>query len=579
MNENNQIEITSDSEKNSALEPEKATAEPQNTEPVVSETNVTAANSLAEDVADKVVAEPEENEASSTIFTKNKEEEKKPKKIVSGKKRRRNIIILLITACIVLAAAVFAVVKFLPNLNDEEEEIETPTIKVHTVTEKNMRKITVKTANRTLVLTGALEEKTTSNSTGSEETVQTIDWTLEGADDSLISESSLSSLSSAVSSLYATRQMTDTTLDYGLENPSITVEVEMQNAEENFTIYFGNLSPDESGYYAKVAGEENIYLVAAGTVDTINTTPEKLANTVIVSAPSIDDARSDEKIYFDEDEGTISSFDSIALSGSYYPNNILLTSISNDMAKYQITVGKKVRYANETNVTAMLGLLSDGLVAIDTYKLSPSKQDIKNYGLEKPDAVITLKYASKSVTVRAKLYDAEKNYYAVMVDGLDAVYAVTADALSMLEKREADFYNEFVFLEYLNDFTTVEINANNKNYNFDIAYDSEEETMTVTSNGAAVDDTLLSAYYQYLVTMSPTETEDTSASSTAAYTAKLKNKDGSKNFTIQLFKQSERRYLLKINGESYGVVSSTLYESLTTYIQYVMEGKGIPDAA
>lgn len=575
MNENNQTEMTPETEQTPVLEPETVTptAETENAAPEAP----VAADFEKETAIAEEAAETEE--ATSTIFTKNKTEDEKPKKVVSGKKRRRNIIILLVAACIVLAAAVFAVIKFLPDLNGEEEEINTPTIKVHTVTEANMRKITVKSGAKTLVLNGTLKEETTSNSTGSQEITQTVAWTLEGAEASLISESSLTSLGSSVASLYATRQMTDTSLDYGLQNPSITVEVEMENSAENFTVYFGNKSPDESGYYAQVKGEENIYLIAAGTVDTINTTPEKLANTVIVSAPSLDDARSDEKIYFDEDEGTISSFDSIELSGNYYPNGILLTSISNDMAKYQITVGKKVRYANETNVKAMLGLLKDGLVAIDTYKLAPSKQDIKTYGLEMPDAVITLKYASKSVTVRAKLYDIEKNYYAVTVDGLNAIYAVTSDALSMLEKREADFYNEFVFLEYLHDFNTVEINANNKTYHFDISYDSKEEKMTVTSNGAAIDDTLLSAYYQYLVTMSPTETDEGNSTSSASYSAKLKNKDGSKDFTIQLFKQSERRYLLKINGESYGVVSSTLYESLSTYIQYVMEGKGIPDAA
>ena len=213
--------------------------------------------------------------------------------------------------------------------------------------------------------------------------------------------------------------------------------------------------------------------------------------------------------------------------------------------------------------------------------LSPSratKADITAYGLNAPDAVVTLKYAENSVTVRAKLYDKEKNYYAVTVDGRNAVYAVTAEALSMLDKREADLYNQYAFLEYLKDFSNIKINAGGKDYSFDIAYDEKEEKMTVTSNGAAVDDSLLSAYYQYLVTLSPTENNE-SCAATAAYTAQLKPRDGSKAFVIKLYKQSERRYMLEINGEKYGVISSSIYESLTNYVQYVMEGKGIPDAA
>ena len=510
----------------------------------------------------------------STIFTKSEPDEK-PKNTISGKKRRRNIILILIAAAIVLGAGVFAAVKFLPNVNSESEETTTPSIKIKEVTATDLRKITVKTKNKTLVFNGTLTESSTASSGEAEKTVA---WSLEGYDPTLIADSSINAVADSCSALYATRQMTDLSLDYGLNDPAVTVEVTLQNAAENYTISFGSLSPDGSGYYTKVSGVEGVYLVAAGTVEKVNTTPEKLANTVIVTAPSKDDAKSSESKYFGEDDTKLAGFDTITLSGSYYPNPITLTATSNKMAKYQITVGSKVRYANEENTTAMLGILADGLVAIDTYKLAPTKADITAYGLDAPDAVVTLKYAENSVTVRARLYDKEKNYYAVTVDGRNAIYAVTAEALSMLDKREADLYNQYAFLEYLKDFSNIKINAGGKDYSFDIAYDEKEEKMTVTSNGAAVDDSLLSAYYQYLVTLSPTENNE-SCAATAAYTAQLKPRDGSKAFVIKLYKQSERRYMLEINGEKYGVISSSIYESLTNYVQYVMEGKGIPDAA
>ena len=510
----------------------------------------------------------------STIFTKSEPAEK-PKNTISGKKRRRNIILILIAAAIVLGAGVFAAVKFLPNLNSEKEETTTPSIKIKEVTATDLRKITVKTKNKTLVFNGTLTESSTASSGEAEKTVA---WSLEGYDPTLIADSSINAVADSCSALYATRQMTDLSLDYGLNDPAVTVEVTLQNAAENYIISFGSLSPDGSGYYTKVSGVEGVYLVAAGTVEKVNTTPEKLANTVIVTAPSKDDAKSSESKYFGEDDTKLAGFDTITLSGSYYPNPITLTATSNKMAKYQITVGSKVRYANEENTTAMLGILADGLVAIDTYKLAPTKADITAYGLDAPDAVVTLKYAENSVTVRARLYDKEKNYYAVTVDGRNAIYAVTAEALSMLDKREADLYNQYAFLEYLKDFSNIKINAGGKDYSFDIAYDEKEEKMTVTSNGAAVDDSLLSAYYQYLVTLSPTENNE-SCAATAAYTAQLKPRDGSKAFVIKLYKQSERRYMLEINGEKYGVISSSIYESLTNYVQYVMEGKGIPDAA
>ena len=206
----------------------------------------------------------------STIFTKSEPAEK-PKKTISGKKRRRNIILILIAAAIVLGAGVFAAVKFLPNVNSESEETTTPSIKIKEVTATDLRKITVKTKNKTLVFNGTLTESSTASSGEAEKTVA---WSLEGYDPTLIADSSINAVADSCSALYATRQMTDLSLDYGLNDPAVTVEVTLQNAAENYTISFGSLSPDGSGYYTKVSGVEGVYLVAAGTVEKVNTTPD-----------------------------------------------------------------------------------------------------------------------------------------------------------------------------------------------------------------------------------------------------------------------------------------------------------------
>ena len=513
-------------------------------------------------------------EENSTIFTKSPTTtpEKKP---VSGKKKRRNLFLILIAAVVVLAGGVFALVQFLPDLNKKDEAETLPSIQVKTVQADQLKQITVHTDKKTdLVFTAKEAEKTSASSS---EEIATLVWSLQGYDPTLIADSSINSIASAVASFEATRKMTDETLNYGLDSPAVTVEVAMQNAAENYSIYFGNESPDKSGRYAKVSGVEGIYLVSLGTFETINTTPEKLANTVIISAPSMDDAKSSEKKYFNENEGTLQSFDTLTLSGSYYPNAITLSVTDNDMAKFRITAGKKVRYANEERVQAMMGVLTNGLVAIDTYKLAPTAADLEKYGLNNPDVVFSLSYAKNTVSFRAKLYDKEKNYYAVVINGRNAIYAVTAEALDMLQYREADFYHEYVFLEYLNGFSKAEIQTKNQSYQFDIAYDTAKEEFNITSNGAKIDDSLFSAYYQYLLTLSPVENSDP-AESTPAYTATFTYKNSTKQQQIKLYKQSDRRYLLEINGEKYGVVSATLYENLTTYIQYVIDGKGIPDA-
>ncbi|MBQ9919764.1 MAG: DUF4340 domain-containing protein, partial [Clostridia bacterium] len=408
-------------------------------------------------------------------------------------------------------------------------------------------------------------------------------WSLEGYDADLIASSSVNAAADNLATIYATRIMetNQTQKDiYGLNKPILTAEVFMKKGKgENYTLTIGDSSPDGSGYYATITGDNNIYLIATATVNSFNKKPEDLANTIIVNTPDIEDiSKKTDKKYFDEETGALATYESIEISGTKYTQKAVFTPIKdNEFVECEVNLGSYSRYGDPATVSELFGILTNGLVAMDAYSLKPTAADLKKYGLENPEAIVTVKCGSIAVTVRASMYDKENNLYAVMVDGKNAIYAVSGDALSMLSYSLEDFYYQFVFQEFIYTFKNMKVETGGKTYEFNIKHDTSNDTFTATSNGKQIDDALLATYYQYFLVLSPEVKSNYTDGETvlkATFTYKSTSK-GQK--VIELVKQSARRYLVKIDGVSLGIVSSRDFDPLVVYADHVMTNQGIPE--
>lgn len=408
-------------------------------------------------------------------------------------------------------------------------------------------------------------------------------WSLEGYDPLLIASTSVNAAADNIATISASRIMENDLSKkdlYGLNKPLITAEVFMHSGKgENYTLTIGNSSPDGSGYYATVSGDNKIYLLSTTTVNSFNKTPEELANAVIVEIPTIETvSKKTDKKYFDEETGAIATYDSIELSGPKYGKKVVITPIDDSMlVECSINLGNYSRYADPEKVSELFGIMSNGLVAMDTYVLNPTAADIKKYGLNSPEAIVTINCGSIKTTVRAKMYDEKNQYYAVMIDGRNAIYAVTADALAMLNYTTEDLFFRYVFQDFIYTYKNIVIETGGKTYSFDIEHDTSNDTFTATSNGKKVDDALLSTYYQYFLVLSP-EVSDSYPSGKTALKATLTYKNSSKGQrVIELVKISARRYLMKIDGFDMGTVTSVAFDPLVIYAENVMKNKGIPE--
>jgi hypothetical protein len=418
--------------------------------------------------------------------------------------------------------------------------------------------------------------KEATESDGSED----IEWSIENVDNPLVATAMIGTVADSCLSVYATREMQDKTLDYGFDKPTATVNIITKDKKGDCTLIFGDITPDKTGYYTKVEGSDKIYITAAGTVTDIDFSLEELADVVLLEVPELlDTTLKEDKKYYGT-EGTISSFDFIELSGSKYKGEkIIITPIAdNEMVKYNVETAEGTRYADTENCEEIFGILTNGLVAVKAYKFSPTKEDLKVYKLDNPEYTFYAKYGSQSIKISASYYDFENDFYATIVEGKDAIFAMTADALEMLGKAKEDFYNNLVFLEYYNSFSNVIVSTEKGKYEFDLEYNenAEKDKFIVYANNKRVDEELFTSYYEHIVDIAPKAQEEY-INGTPSYSAVFTFSDKAKGTkTLTLTKQSERRYLVTVDGKKMGIVNSNVYDNLVDYVEYIINGKDIP---
>lgn len=537
-------------------------------------------NTQEAEVLEQTAPVTEENENSTVLTEKNGMSNKNDQKVKPLSVRRFRTIIVLAAVIVALVLGTIGV-NLIPE-TEEESTTTSNTISVKSANTESIEKIVVNGSYGEMIFRSKKNtqaEDDASDSIGA----ATYIWELEGYDQELIASSAVNAAADNLATIYATRIMEEDLSQkelYGLNKPTVTAKVFMREGKgEDYTLTVGEESPDGSGYYACITGDSKIYLISAGTVNNFNTSPEKMANTVILNSPTVENVvKKADKKYYDEETGVLASFESIELSGPKYGKKVVITPITdNEFVKYSIDLGKYSRYADPDTVDEMFSLMTNGLVAIDTYALKPDAKQIKKYGLDAPELFITIKYGALSTNLKATMYDEENQYYSVMIDDRDAIYAVTADALAMLEYNVEDYYYEFVFQEFIYKYKTMVVETPEKTYSFDIKHNTSNDSFTATSNGEKVDDALLSAYYQYFLTLKP-EIKQSYSNGETRLKATFTFKNTTKGQTVvELVKQTERRYLVRIDGNDLGIVNSSDFDHLVVYAEYVMNNKGIPE--
>ena len=192
----------------------------------------------------------------STVFSDPAEHKKNAVK----KKKLLPTVIAAVLAVAVLAGGTVAVIKLIPEREEESSSPSIETIKVLDLDSDDFKSVTVTTENGTFKLYSVEETETSDSSASSDVSSNepTVNWYLDGYDKEVISTSSVGSIAGYAASLEAVREITSKSAEEcGLKNPTVRADV-VKNDGTEFSILVGSESPDNTGTYVKLSTEDKI---------------------------------------------------------------------------------------------------------------------------------------------------------------------------------------------------------------------------------------------------------------------------------------------------------------------------------
>jgi hypothetical protein len=201
-------------------------------------------------------------------------------------------------------------------------------------------------------------------------------WQLTEPVSSKADDSEVSGITSALSSLELTRVIEENPtnlLDYGLSNPRIELDFKATGDTGYRKLLIGEKSPTGGDLFAKRNEEKRVFLIPAYQESTFN--------------KSTFDLRDKTLLKFDRDK--VDALD-VAAGGK-------TTSFGKQGGDWKITRPLDVR-ADSSSVDGLIGRLQSAqMKSIVTSE--PSGEDLKKYGLDKPDATVSIKAGSATATL------------------------------------------------------------------------------------------------------------------------------------------------------------------------------------
>lgn len=328
---------------------------------------------------------------------------------------------------------------------------------------------------------------------------------------------------------------------FGLDPAALTIECEYTDGS-TCRLFVGSEVKGSPGiYYFRMEGREEIFL-----------------NEFDTSFFQGDSYWLSDDIFGDDvDDVTIGS---ITLSGSAFTDKLTLERYSFDDrtdpfygSKYIIT--SPFRCTTDNYMTTLLTDELTEMVASEAVCAHPSDEQIKEYGLDKPYAVIAHQRNGKSHTLRIARADASTLY--AMADGVDCIFMLDTGAFEMISAlSDTALRSSEVHVRYFDSIESVRVQAKDTDLTFNLVRTPLETDETLFEYRAYHGDTKLTLnYYKALLEVfngaAAVSFGGEMDSDQPAMTVTLTYFDGygREEEVIRYYPAGTRRYLVSIDGE------------------------------
>ncbi len=501
-----------------------------------------------------------------TIFSEPQEKERKKVKKSFAKRQLTSIIACVLALCLLVGGTI-AVVKLVPE-KDDEIVSSTPLYTDISLANHDISKIT---------------SVTVTNSNGTykflpyEETVDgtvTRTWYIDGIDRTFVESTNIEVIIKAAASITAKRTITEKTAEEcGLDTPKYSAVVE-GDGFNSYTYYLGSDSPDQTGTYAKISDDNNIYLIDGTGHTSFQFDVIELASSAKMPASTFKTSVA----AYSNDQGVLSKFDTLTMSGKHFSRSMTFAPNPDETLStylgYLIT-SEPGRYADSIRVTPMFKFFSEGLTAVGAYTYDISPQSIAKYGLNNPDAIVTLSVAGETKQFKFAIVD--DTYCAVINDESGFIRKIALEDVPILKYNNDDFYSPYVFIRAIYDISNLTVTIGDDKYSFDISEngsDSDEEC-TVICNGKKIKSDYFQNFYEKLIGVTAADFEIAPTTEEPEMTISYTSINTGKVDVISYTKSSATKYQYSENGTPIGRIVSSEFNRIVKYVKNVANNKDI----
>lgn len=369
-------------------------------------------------------------------------------------------------------------------------------------------------------------------------------FTIKGIEDLDVNYTLTASLTNSVSALGCDDVVEEDASDlekYGLANPQ--AEVTVKTSSETKTLLVGNESPTSGETYCMIDGENTVYLAATSSLAVFLNTKENFVSTTLIEASADGNDPIPEKITIDRadlDYDIVLEYDDTT-NESGNTSGTLATHFMTEPVFSYLDVQK--------SQDATQGFF--GLYAYAVVYAHPDETQKAAAGLAEPFCTVsmtTLEGESHTIRIGNQLNVADGNYYAVMLDDIDVIYAVSADSLCWATITPGDITSKMIFGTYVWDIGKLEINVSNGESVLFTGSGTSLDDYEVTKNGEKADAARFQEFYQYLLKTSAEEfVIDEQAQGEPTVTIELETQDGKTNQVVKFYKADGKKSLITVN--------------------------------
>ncbi len=347
---------------------------------------------------------------------------------------------------------------------------------------------------------------------------------------------------------------------YGLDKPSYSLTVTKIDGS-SFTLEFGLESSASYGTYVKLSDSKEVYVVYTSDLTSFAYSTEDFVSKKIIPELSAN-----------------ADFERISFSGTNYPEPLVIEKYDFDgdhdatysYFSYAIT-SPSLKPVDTESIFAYVDKIletSANTVLTGNY----SEEELAQYGLDEPDARIEVTFSEE--------FEENTVFTFLLSFQDDTVYAICNDVPIIYTLSEADWmslqYKDTVhglfLLPSIYDVSRATVQTGGKSYVFEV---SGEESENITYNGAAIDKTAFSKFYQLLIGASNdgNYVPGTQPEGEPLLTITFDYRNDSQSDTLQFYDAGVRKLYVAVNGEIEFTMMSSYLEKVQKACEQIINGE------